>query len=341
LKGHRRDDEDGIEPCEESSEAPATGAGRHAGQAAGGISASPARARAEGEGKAVTRGAPGTPAFTKTDQEAIILNSTWEMIDDMVNYEMVVKTEKIDEITLSFRTSSHLRLFNILLGDFLSKPRKWRGSIPFDLPEAPRQNGRESDQTSLFYLRRICEQPELSDTADTLRESVEQFAEWLEAKAFVPKVWLPSVDIELDVEIKRIVFIGICGNIGKHNFVRLDHNVGKVRDILAEHGHSIHRERGYEVLSDFYEWFHTHVFSYHASTIAEFLNNLRWAMFNYLEPEYLKSFHPLEGIRYGFDSPPECSHPFGRSMYCDLMNRMRSRPFFPRFTVDPYLKRRY
>jgi hypothetical protein len=73
-----------------------------------------------------------------------------------------------------------------------------------------------------------------------------------------------------DVKVPRITFIKICSDIGKHNFARLQGNVRKICRILKENGHPIDEGRGYLVLPEFYEWFHTHLFSYHASTIAEF-----------------------------------------------------------------------
>ena len=56
--------------------------------------------------------------FNETEQEAIILNAMWAMIDDMVNYEMFVKTERTTDVVLMFSTSTHMRLFNVLLVDF-------------------------------------------------------------------------------------------------------------------------------------------------------------------------------------------------------------------------------
>jgi hypothetical protein len=34
-------------------------------------------------------------------------------------------------------------------------------------------------------------------------------------------------------------------------------------------------------LDDFYERFHKDILNYHSSTIAEFLNNIRWGIYEY------------------------------------------------------------
>ena len=140
----------------------------------------------------------------------------------------------------------------------------------------------------------------------------------------------------------RITFLKVCGDIGKHNFARLEGNVKKVCRILANNGHSIDEGKGYLVLPEFYEWFHTHLLSYHASTIAEFLNNLRWGIFHYLEPEFVRSFEQIEpepSYRYKF--PPECTQPLPQAMYWELMNMVRTGLYFPQFTVTPSLKKQF
>ncbi len=43
-------------------------------------------------------------------------------------------------------------------------------------------------------------------------------------------------------------------------------------------------------LQDFFERFHTNIFNCHASTIAEFLNEIRWGVYEYLLPEYRRSY---------------------------------------------------
>src|SRR5258708_6005149 len=115
-------------------------------------------------------------SFTKIEQEAIILNAVWEMIDGMVNYEMFVKHDKVEDTNLLFETPTHMRLFNILLGDFLSLPqRRRKNPLPFGLPDPP--NGtRESNLTFLFYMRRVCDNPRLNSNAESIHVPVEAFA---------------------------------------------------------------------------------------------------------------------------------------------------------------------
>lgn len=281
-------------------------------------------------------------SFTSIEQESIILNVVWSMIDDMVNYEIFVKSDEQELSNLVFYTMTHRRLFNVLLVDFLSRPQASAGRpLPFDLPLPP-TGVRSTDQTYLFYLRRVCDNPQLGGDPTKLTELVESFASWLEAEAHVERVWFPSIELALDMNVERMLFIKICGNTAKHNFSRLSDNVNKIVRLLKDHDHSVNDQDGYLLLPEFQKWFHEKVFAYHATTIAEYLNNIRWAIFDYLLPQYHRSYERVEPRpMYKFNYPDGVSQPIAKAMYWDLMNMVRSRPYFRKFVATDILKRRY
>lgn len=277
--------------------------------------------------------------FTKTEQEVMVLKAIWQMINDMVNYEVFAKLRRTDEAQLAFNSRTGQRLFNVLLVDFLSQPKQW----PFELPMPPR-NTPMSERSLLFHLRRICEDPKLNTNGGaTLRVPLDLFVQWLETECNVEKVWFPSISVESDIRVRRIAFIKICGNIAKHNFTRLSSNVADICDILKANGNTISADHGYLVIPEFYEWFHTNVFSYHSSAIAEFLNNIRWAIYEYLRPEFVQSFTKDDppSIGYRFRYPTDCKDAIARTVYWDLMNEAMSEPYMPKFEVTRYLKMRY
>lgn len=284
--------------------------------------------------------------FTETEQEAIILNSVWSMIDDMVNFAVFMPLRGgTKDINLMPKTADTQRLFNVVLGDFLS-PLSTRqpGGLPFDLPQPP-PDARASDRTFLFYLRKIAERPKFNPRPDGIGAPAAAFSDWLEADSYVEDVWLPSIGVELNLTIRRITWLKICGNIAKHNFARLERNVQTIVSILAAHGHTVDEGMGYAVLPEFWEWFHTHLFGYHLSTVAEFLNNIRWGIFEYLQPEFRRAYRVTSydaGVPvYEFDIPSQISAPIAKTMYWDLMNMARSQPYFPRFTVTSGLKQHF
>ena len=284
--------------------------------------------------------------FSKAEQEAIILNAVWSMIDRMVNFAIFMPLNgKTNDVILLPKTSETLHNFHILLGDFLSPlVRKGNSPLPFDLA-TPLPNTRRSNFTFLFYLRQICEDPHLNTNSQGLHKVVAAFSDWLEQNSFIENVWFPSVEIEINLTLPRITWLKISADIAKHSFARLEANVRKIVHIFNDHGHSIDEGMGYAVLPEFWDWFHTDLFAYHSSTIAEFLNNIRWEIFRYLQPEFSRAYHitsdnPLLPS-YAYHVPLTIRASIARSMYWDLMNSVRSKPYFPVFAVTDSLKQLY
>lgn len=172
--------------------------------------------------------------MNETEREAIILNSAWEMIDGMVNWAVFVKTDRADPSNLMFQTSGHARLFVILLGDFLSEIRAFKGEpIPLGLKPAP-SNARPSDMTFLFHLRQVCADPKFGADTAGLSAAVEAFASWLEGEFTATGVNLHSIDVVADLRVARYRYIKMCGDMAKHNLARLATNVGHLRKLLEQ-----------------------------------------------------------------------------------------------------------
>ncbi len=214
--------------------------------------------------------------LTPLEQEVVVLKLVWDLIDEMVNYEMFAGLKSSKDVTLTFNSTTHQRLFNILLVDFLSLS----GEQPFGLAR-PTADVPLSEQSILFHLKRVCLSPQLNPGNGTaIGSPLDALLKWLETECRIENVWLPSINLKGTIRVKRVAFIKICGNIAKHSFGRLSVIVGQICEILKANGAPIERDDGYLVLPDFYEWFHKNVFSYHSSALGEFLNNLRWGCTN-------------------------------------------------------------
>lgn len=134
----------------------------------------------------------------------------------------------------------------------------------------------------------------------------------------------------------------MCGNISKHSFPRLSQTVTRLQQLLKANGSPIDEGQAYLVLPEFYEWFHRNIFAYHSSTIAEYLNDLRLGIFEYLQPEFLRAYHEVEPRpKYSFHIPAAIMNPLAKAMYWELMNLVRARPVMSRFEVSQYAKMRY
>jgi hypothetical protein len=197
----------------------------------------------------------------------------------------------------------------------------------------------------LGALQSICQSPNfnINNSINSLTISTIEFVDWLEKEVIVEKIWLPSIELETNLSIKRIEFIKICGNISKHNFTRLSGVVRELIVIFKRNGIALRDEDALLIVGEFYEWFHTGIFNYHSSAIAEFLNNVRWGIYEYLQPEFQKSIvfendeHPR---KYHYTYPSKVNNSFARNCYWDLMNDVRSKPYMNKFQVTRYLKMR-
>lgn len=284
--------------------------------------------------------------MNETEQECIILNSAWEMIDGMVNWAMFVKHDSTGPTNMMFETAQHCRLFNIFLGDFLSQFKAFKGQpIPLGLQTAPSNVG-PADLTFLFYLRQVSAHPKLALPFAALHAAIEAFATWLEGDFVADGVNLHAIDVVADIRVSRYRYIKICGDIAKHSLPRLESNVRHIQKLLDASGHPITEQDAYLAVETFFEWFHDNIFVYHSSAIAEFLNNIRWAIFDYLQPHYQRSWHLTEQATesfpiYAFRYPEGCNEPVARAMYWNLMNRVRARPYMHRFVVSDSFKERY
>lgn len=262
------------------------------------------------------------------EREIVFLRAVKELIDEMVNFEIgEISTNKHGSMFI-FKSSTHKKFFNIMLVDFLSCSDK-------------RLLG---EQTSyLRALKSICAYPKFNsnNSVSFLCSSVKLFIDWLEKEIIVENIWFPSVQIETNLSIKRFEFIKICGNISKHNFSRLSGVAYEIKTIFKRNGYNLRVDQALTTLEDFHEWFHKDILSYHASAIAEFLNNIRWGIYEYLQPEFKNSisYEMVGDLRkYSYRYPDKINTEFAKSCYWGLMNEISTEPYIPVFEVAYYLK---
>lgn len=269
--------------------------------------------------------------FKGIEKEIIYLLAIKQLIDEMVNYEIIKLLGKDPHSEIRFKSITHQKFFNIMLVDFLScSDTKILGE----------------KQPYLGALKSICANPHFdqNNSVKNLNKSTNIFIDWLNKEFTVEKMWLPSINLETDLSIKRIEFIKICGNILKHNFSRLSGVIKEIIAIFKRNNIILKQEDALVILEEFYEWFHTDIFAYHSSTIAEFLNNIRWDIYEYLQPEFQRSIvfenneHPR---KYHYTYPNEVKNSFAKNCYWDLMNEVRSKPYMNKFQVTQYFKMRY
>lgn len=269
--------------------------------------------------------------LTPLEQEVITLKAVLGMINDMVNHETMTFLLNDPHSEIRFKSMTHKAYFNILLVDFLSTPG--------DFFKEPK--------TYLERLDDICENPLFGDDyiAD-LKKAVSEFSNWLSQTVVVEKRWFSSLDLNIDLSIERETFITICGNLSKHNFTQQTRQARKLAQVMKDNGQSISLDRCLVALEEFYEQFADDIFYYHASTIAEFLNNIRWGIYVYAGAERERSVvnwfdEKLNLQNYKYEYPAGVVSLLGQTYYWNLMNDVIRSPYILRFEATKYLKMRY
>ena len=273
--------------------------------------------------------------MNQTERESVILNSAWAMIDGMANWEMFVDDDLVGPTTLLFQSRTHAKLFIILLTDFLSPFQSFKlNETEYELESVPNETLWE-DRTFIIHLRQVCQNSQLGEDAADLSEKVEEFASWLATTMTSREVNLPSIDVVVNIEVERYAYIKMCGNIAKHNRARLSRIIGNLRELLAAAGHDVSIREMSLAIEEFFDWFFNDVFIFHSNQIVEFLNDIRWHLFEYLRPEYERSWYSRGRFQgdYGYHVPESISEPFAKAEYWDLMNRVRREPYMPQFAV--------
>jgi hypothetical protein len=268
--------------------------------------------------------------FTAIEQEIIFLKASGESIGSMVNHEVLKLSEGDNGAQAMFKTSIHQRYFNIILVDFLSKSAE----------EVTGEN-----ISSLDALVKICEKPSFNqhNSVKSLRRAVKAFKKWLEHEIKV-KVWFRSIKLKTKLKVQRQEIIKICGDMSKHTFSRLHVRARELKKILKRNGKEVSDDDGgLALLDDFYERFHTDIFTYQGSHIVEQLNSIRWGIQEYLQPELKRSmvYESRTPLRYRYTCPNGVNAEFVMYCYSALMNDIRATPNMKRFKTCKILTRRY
>ncbi|WP_234044339.1 hypothetical protein [Pseudomonas chlororaphis] len=267
--------------------------------------------------------------MNKMEQEVVYLTAAIELIESMVNKAMFSVEGDGENKNVWFKSFTHRQFFSIALVDFLSTTDK----------DAP------VPKTSyLNALRTIANAPSLEQFGSVahLKQAVDSFSSWLDTEIEVD-AWFSSIDRQLALKISRCLLLKIGGNLSKHNFLR---SIGVAKDVqrlLSNAGAEIELHQAILLQPEIYDLFHDDVAAYHASTIAEFLNELWWGIHIYLIPEFNRSIiHYYDDTgRYEYQYPSALTHPFGKSCYWNLMNQILRKPYFERFTITRHLKGNY
>lgn len=270
-------------------------------------------------------------SYTETEKEVIGLCVSLEAAGDMANHALldVRKVERYPgEAEVYFKTHIHQQLFLIRLLDFVSE--KSSGQLI----------GHKGSCLSL--LRQACESRkfDVEGSVSALSKAVDELEAWLGHKGRI-KLWLPTLEIETEIEVSRLDFLFVSANHSKHNLSRLSGVTRKVKTLLHEGGYSVDAEHIPLALDDFREHLSENYFVYYGTWLSELINNLVWGVHLYLRPQYYQSYRftgDPSFPKYEYIYPSDVVSRVSRQWFWRLMNNVRSDPYIERFKGAHYLK---
>lgn len=268
--------------------------------------------------------------YNAAEQEAIGLCIALEGLNQIVN-RAILDLRNVEaypeESEVRFATRQHQQLFLIRLLDFV----KEGGAASLT-----GVNG-----SCLAVLKAACQTRafERDDSARLLVNATDTMDAWLSERTQF-SLWLPTLDIQADLNVPRVDFLYITGNQVKHNLSRLTGVSREIVRMLAEHGHQVPEELVPLALDDFREHLQEHYFNYYGTWLAELLNEVRWGLHEYLLPTFAWSYtrDAADEILYSYQYPASLTAEIPRQWFWRLMNHVRQRPYLPRFKGAHYMK---
>lgn len=175
-------------------------------------------------------------------------------------------------------------------------------------------------------------------SVEGLRTAVLALRTWLSERITI-RVWLPTLDLDAEISLTRHDVVHVAGNTSKHNLSRLSRVAGRLRRILKENSHEIGIEDSWLAVEDFEQKFKDDLLAYYCVRITGLLNDVRWAVHDYLIPEYRESYtlDPDRPPMYSYRFPAGLNSRFSRESYWGLMNKVRSEPYIARFVVPDHM----
>jgi hypothetical protein len=227
-----------------------------------------------------------------------------------------------------FHTKIDQSLFNIQIVDFFSKMEN-------------KINGNKNCLDSLYEIVKC---PQLNNSYQMIDfiNALDELKKWYEDEAII-KSWFPTINLSIDLSIKRSDIVSICGNMTKHSISHLSYMTSVLKNIMIKNEVELGNTEPELLLKEFYSIFNDDVLLYYSSNIAEMLNNIRWNIHHYLLPVYKSFIRYDENVdgKYFYTFPDNIQTVYAKNIFWDLMNKTRSGPIICKFEVQECFKMHY
>lgn len=262
------------------------------------------------------------------EQESIGLCICIEALNNIVNHSLVELREVTKfpgEYEVYFQDSVHRELFLLRVLDFVKE------SSDKDLTGVK--------GSCLKVLEHACESAcfNRENSVENLKLAVNSLTEWLNYRSPMT-FWLPDLNINAKLNVSRLELLHISGNYSKHNLSRLTGVSKSIHKMLSDNGYEVSLESIPFAIDYFCKHLNDNYFIYYCSWITELLNNLRWAIYDYLYLAFLEFGIKKSEFHFSYKFPNEIDNETKEKWFWGMMNGVLKKPYLKRFEAAHYLK---
>lgn len=262
------------------------------------------------------------------EQESIGLCICIEALNNIVNHSLVELREVSQfpgEYEVYFHDSVHRELFLLRVLDFVK--------------ESSDKGLTGVKGSCLDVLEKVCESAYFNrdDSVEKLRSAVHSLSSWINHRSPMT-FWLPDLDINAKLNVSRLELLHISGNYSKHNLSRLTGVSKSIHRMLTDNGYEVTLESIPFTIDYFCEHLNDNYFVYYCSWITELLNNLRWAIYDYLCLAFLEFGIRKSEFHFTYRFPNEIDNEIKKKWFWGAMNGVLQKPYLKRFEAAHYLK---
>lgn len=262
------------------------------------------------------------------EQESIGLCICIEALNNIVNHSLIELREVRrfpGEYEVYFHDSVHRELFLLRVLDFVK--------------ESSDKGLTGVKGSCLDVLEKACDSACFNrhDSVEKLKTAIRSLSGWMNHRSPMT-FWLPDLDINANLNVSRLELLHISGNYSKHNLSRLTGVSKFIHQMLTDSGHEVSLESIPFTIDYFCEHLNDNYFVYYCSWLTELLNNLRWAIYDYLCLAFLEFGVRKSEFHFTYRFPTEIDNETKKKWFWGAMNGVLQKPYVKRFKAAHYLK---
>ncbi|MEE9165119.1 MAG: hypothetical protein V3U15_02530 [Nitrospinota bacterium] len=266
------------------------------------------------------------------NQEIRSLNSTTDLIENIVNHEVCCFPEDRGEIVKTVLPKDEIskKYFFILLLEIIAGVNK--ELIP----------NKEDGNNLIDILNKIACNPNLNEDTNltkSLIKSTNEFSAWLSTE-FEYDIYSANIGQEITINLSRKDVLYLIGNRCKHTLPRSNAILKKLVRIYIKSGVKIDPSNEILLLEDIDTWLLDDFGGYHFTKLCELCSNIYYSIYDYIGPEIKSRLRRQGDIMYSFQVPESLTREDEVFEFYELLNRFRS-PWIPRINTWEALLKKY